>query len=168
MLLLEAKIFIERQPMTLLKTGTYAAYRVSGESTRDIERFISESGIDLGPERVPSDEYHCTLLYSRLVHAGYVPSQTLSHRARFKEWKVFESKETKKRCLVMALECPTLIARHRELMRVLGATYDFDDYIPHVTLSYCMAPEWDGDLSKIPAFQGDIFLEGEYSQEIGG
>jgi 2'-5' RNA ligase len=158
-------------PLPDLLTGTYAALRPDGATISAIRQYVeklADLGLSLGVEPVAEIDWHCTLLYSRVVHASYVPDKNLTHLAHFKEWKVFESKESKKKCLVMAVESKSILARHEYLMRTLGATYDFPDYIPHVTLSYNLGPDYQAkDPNDVfPPFNSPLVLADEYRMEL--
>ena len=73
--------------------------------------------------------------------------------AKFKEWKIFDTAiGTTGKCLVMALESEELHEHHNMLRKKYGASYDFPEYIPHMTVSY----SYDSD--KVPDLQPDIEL----------
>lgn len=70
-------------------------------------------------------------------------------------------------CLVLKYDCQSLIDRHRYLMGKHGASYDYDDYIPHVTLSYNIGDNFD--LSKLSDIKKDIpvlVITQEYGQDL--
>lgn len=60
--------------------------------------------------------------------------------------EVFNTQDNK-RCLVIKLESEYLTNRHKELMKNYPSlTYDYPEYIPHITLSYDIG---DFDISEI-------------------
>jgi len=67
------------------------------------------------------------------------------------------------KCLVMCYDCPELVKRHEELMEEHGATYDFDDYKPHITFSYDVA---DMNPKDLPKFDGKIEIVEEYGEDL--
>lgn len=67
-----------------------------------------------------------------------------------------------KGALVLRFESPTLQRRHSE-MREQGASFDFDKFLPHVTLTYNSE---DVDAEFIEPFQGEIILGGEIFEDV--
>lgn len=106
-----------------------------------------------------SDEYHCTALYStgdvdRLLK--YSPSLQFPLVA---DVVGFDLLGEEKNCLVLKLEHPDLHNVFNEL-KGLGAVWKWDNYTPHVTLTY----NYKGELpTKLPRFK--IKLTGFKSEE---
>lgn len=147
--------------------GTYAAVRPHPSQMHTLIDFMHSHGI-ANPE--PTDKLHTTLLYSRKYLPEYVPDRSLEHPAiptKFEIWKT----KSGKNCLVLLLNCPSLEDRHKYLMDFHGATYDFDKYKTHISLSYDAG---DVDLSKLdvnnlPFMQDEpycLYLTNEYSEEL--
>jgi patatin-like phospholipase/acyl hydrolase len=63
---------------------------------------------------------------------------------------------------VLELDSPYLHGRFAEAM-ALGATYDFDEYIPHITLSYNAG---DIDIEALNHNSMDINLVEEYVESL--
>lgn len=115
--------------------GTYAGVKFSTQTEDEIESFMEANKI---PNPTPRNELHTTLLYSRkhlpkYAAAGKYKPPMIGKPVKFDYW---ETRESKKMCLVVEYSCKMLYSRHQELMNLHKATYDFDEYIPHVTLSY--------------------------------
>ena len=62
--------------------------------------------------------------------------------------KIFKQ-QNGKNCLVTVLKSKDLTAHHETIMDKYGATYDFDTYIPHITLSYDIG-DLDAKNYKLP------------------
>lgn len=114
--------------------GTYAAVRFE-DSAEKIE-YLKKIGI---PN--VNEELHCTLLYSRKNCPNYEPMD-MSDGEFYEEaiaypdhLKIFRTQD-EKNCLVLVLRSGWIVKRHNDLMKEHKATYDFPEYIPHVTLSY--------------------------------
>lgn len=113
--------------------GTYIAANVSKESSDSLGSWVKSNNI---PNRADPAQYHTTITYSRKG----IPDVT-NHKfdmplsAKIKDWKIFPSGDNKK-CLVAVVDCPDLEDYHNEIQNEYGATYDYPDYIPHVTVSY--------------------------------
>ena len=65
----------------------------------------------------------------------------------FDVWETSPTQGAKTRCLILKIDCPELVARHKELMDEHEATYDYPVYQPHITLSYDIG---DLDINDLP------------------
>ena len=65
--------------------------------------------------------------------------------------------------LVMLLDSPDLSARHKELMDKYDLNYSWDDYKPHITLSYDAK---DYDISKLDDYNGALLFVGEEENDL--
>lgn len=145
--------------------GTYAGVRFNTDTIAAIEKFQNEHGIS---NPVPLDKLHTTLLYSRKYLPDYSPAGAYDppEVGKAKGFDVWESQADesghKTKCLVMEFDCPGIIARHKKLMKAHDATYDFDEYKPHITLSY----DFDGDVNKLPEFTNAINIVEEYGEDL--
>lgn len=129
-----------------------------------IERLRSYA-LNLGvPNIIPAHKMHCTLLYSkRPCKMPDVRPERL-YLAKADELEVFHGSDGK-RVLVVKLFCPELKIRHTQLMQETEGSYDYPDYIPHVTLSYDIGDTWvPQEYAIIPAVDIDMSLE--YCQHI--
>ena len=113
--------------------GTYVGTNIDKESKDRIKRLVLELGVQNG---IRSDKMHVTLIYSR----KYVPTlkaETSPYpmKAIGSSLEIFPTQDDKN-ALVMKLKCDELIDRHNQLMSEYQTTYDYDEYIPHITLSY--------------------------------
>lgn len=139
--------------------GSYAGVRFDKRTVKALEKYINDNEI---PN--PNDNWHTTLLYSRkhLPHyqpqEKYKPALTGVPQA-LEVWPT----QSGKNCLVINYSCPPLYQRHHKLMAQHGATYDFDEYKPHVTLSYDIG---DMDIDKLPAFKRKLKIVGEYYEDL--
>lgn len=114
--------------------GTFAGVRFLPEDAQKLEQFAIENDV---PNPCPASKMHVTLLFSKTPVLDYEPHGPLKKAmiAHAKEAKIFGDDD--ERVLVLVLECPELIKRHKFLMnKHKEATWDHDEYIPHVTLSY--------------------------------
>lgn len=123
--------------------GTYVSVKFSEDTLSAIDDFIGANKI---PNAVPSDKIHCTVVYSR-VKIPYVTQSIDSVVSTKATTKVFETRDGK-RALVLALDDAEELSQRHKYASILGATYDFPDYIPHVTVSY--------DIGKIDFPEGKV------------
>lgn len=148
--------------------GTYAGAHFSPESQAKLVKLISRTKI---PNGVPSDKLHTTLIYSRKHLPDFQAMGEISPpwRATPVKYDVWESQPDedgkKSKCLVLVLNCPAACERHSQVMDEHGATYDFDEYTPHVTLSYDIG---DFDVSTLPEPSeiGELKYGEEYQEDL--
>jgi len=142
--------------------GTYAGVRFYSDDVKKLEAFVAENNI---PNPLPSEDYHSTLLFSKVPVPDYKPhgmyKQSLT--AMPKDVKLWGEDEEK--ALVIILDCPQLVKRHEYLMKKHPeATWDHPAYIPHVTLSYDAG---DFDISKLNVKDiGMLSIVEEYGDDI--
>ena len=156
MLLMELK-----EPKKAQKKGTYVGIRYSKESLE-----LIASLLDSVPNPIDLSDVHTTLIYSR-KYFDFKPKGKLEEpiKIKFKKYSIFTAK-TGEACLVVELDSPELVARHNEIMKKYEATYDFDEYKPHITLSYNVGDGFDlsimSDAKELPA----VYATKEYSEEL--
>ena len=132
------------------KDGTYVSMDLSQESRELLDNFVE---MNLGlTERVDPSTYHITVIYSRTGvpsaehYAGYGNEQP----ARVTGYEIFPTKNDGK-CLVMRLQHPFAELLNKRLTAE-GATSDYPEYKPHMTLAYDITQEIDPSTLPIPQF----------------
>lgn len=111
--------------------GTYAEAATDEKTNEILFEFIKKYDI---PN--PVSDFHCTVVYSRTPAPTYEKYKvTLPIIAKITEFKVFEQEDGKK-ALVVCLDAPELNRAHYDALEHHGASYDYIQYIPHITLSY--------------------------------
>lgn len=163
--------------MTLLElsppvntTGTYAAVTFSKSTLDKLSQFCKENAVE---NVLPRKKMHTTLIYSRREMQKYVAHGDLTEPlvgtpTELLVWDTRSEDKDKQpsRCLVLKYTCAALEARHKELMKEHKGTYDFDTYVPHITLSYDIGDRDISDLQgKIKDF-GKIEIIHEYSEQL--
>lgn len=147
--------------------GTYAAVTFDGDTNKMLVNFCKDNNI---PNPLNENDFHCTVTYSRKHLPDYDPLTTIdpSWQAKADHFEVWESganafKDHVTHCLVLKLNCPELHERFKYAMDDLGATYDYDEYKPHVTLSYDVGEEFDHESLPMP---GNISIVSEYTEDL--
>lgn len=107
---------------------------------------------------IPSD-FHATMVYSR-VHVDFEPLEFVgvtipAYNTGFSKWKTDKSW-----IIVLTLNSKWLNYRFREA-KELGATWDFPEYSPHITLSY---DAYDYDITQLHPIDFDLIIESEYCE----
>lgn len=109
--------------------GTYVSATFDEDTIERLVNLQKELGL-LNP--VPREKLHTTIVYSR----KWIPFQPVKALGNLAVNAWLESWDTKYgTTLVLKFDSPMLKERH-EYANILGATYDFDEYKAHVTLSY--------------------------------
>ena len=84
---------------------------------------------------------------------------------QLEKFEIWKTRDTGKNCLVLKYKCPALVKRHKFLMKEHKATFDFDEFIPHITLSYDINDMTLKDFGK-PEEIGNISINKEYGQAL--
>lgn len=149
------------------KLGTYSGVKASKETQEKIAQYLKDNKI---PTPIKPESVHVTLLYSKKYLPNYEPHGKLDTpyvctSKNFTVWKTSptDPNEEKTNCLVVKLNCPELIKRHKDLMKEHGATYSHDNYTPHVTFSYDIG---DLDVSKLPKIDFELIFDEEYKENL--
>lgn len=124
--------------------GTYASLLLDERSRQELFAHCIELGLE---NLIDPAQYHCTLIYSG------IPCPDVAHedfnlpcKAMVIGYKVLG---VEKKVLVAELYCPNASSLHDKFIEKYGATHDYPDYIPHVTI----AEDFDGKIPKdIPDF----------------
>lgn len=137
-----------------MAAGTYAAVKVLDPSAARIHEYVKKNKLPQGYE--DRQGLHTTVMWSRNDCPTLKPEYDVVHRATPTGLQVFHS-EGKKR-LTILLDCPTLQARHKQMIREHNAQYFWPEFHPHVTIAYDIG---DFDWWKLPPFKHDILLGDE-------
>lgn len=150
---------------TLGKDGTYIAVRFSKKTQNDLKDLAKALGID---NVVPREKMHCTIVYSRKpfkdfeVHGKIDPPWEGTPT----KLEIFPT-QSGARALVLRFDCQKMKDRHEYFEKEYGATYDYDEYKIHATLSYDVGQDWqipkDFDISK---YVETIEIDHEYYEPL--
>ena len=141
--------------------GTYAAFRLTEEAGAKLRAFVAS----ILPDSLPledAEEYHITTTYSRQV-IDYKPQPQTMAGAIAVSYEYF-GRPDKPPVLVLRVEHPLLHISHQNAL-ALGATHDFPDYLPHITLTKKLVSR-SVDLKNLPLPNWPIELGAEYTSEL--
>lgn len=118
---------------------------LSSESVRNIRQFCAKSKVP-NPEK--GTDMHVTVIFAKGEIPDYkAKGEYAEHlQATPKEFKVWPAKNIETEtgwCLVLMLDCPMLVKRHKELLDKHKIKWDYKEYIPHLTLSKSVPEEYD-------------------------
>lgn len=135
--------------------GTYASLIPSTDSKEKLFRFCSDIGI---PNLMEIRDYHCTLIHSDTPVPEIITEDFgLPILALMKGFKVLGDKKF----LVIELYCPDAKSLNERLSEKYGATSDFPDFIPHISI----AKNFEGEVPT-DIFDGQIEFTGQKISEI--
>ena len=119
-----------------MSNGTYAAFYMEPECAQKLYHWCKSHGVQC---QAPS-ELHCTVMFSRkpvngALQFNNLPIQT---QAVVKGWKQLGN------ALTLELDFPVARRIFEGFIRI-GASYDYDEYIPHTTVNL----EYEGELPDV-------------------
>lgn len=132
------------------KDGTYVSMNLDDQSRQLLDNFVE---MNLGlTERVDPSTYHITVCYSRtpVPTAEFIEGLETETDASVIGYEVFPTKNDGK-CLVMRLKFTFAEFLNKRLSDE-GATSDYPEYKPHLTIAYDMNQEIDPETLPIPQF----------------
>ena len=137
------------------RNGTYGAVKYMTVCNVILAAWAEEVGI---PNLVDPNKFHTTLIYSRKPIKNVERFNLNKNELSTLMW-IFQpsclalmdsSAESRDhRVLVMKLDAPELVKFHEALIKD-GATHDFDDYVPHITLSYDVPQDFNLNIEMPP------------------
>jgi len=142
----------------------YIALKPTPESAKQIHKFVSNIGIK---DSIPADDLHMTIMYDEsnpgvdYITPGALYSATVD--------SIEELGEGEWKALVLKMNCPEVVKRHKEL-RDLGFRHSYDDFTPHISVKYKATPEevklLQSNFDRIRSELPEIALGEEYSEKI--
>jgi hypothetical protein len=141
--------------------GLYVAAFFDEETNNNLAEYMRVNKI---PSPVNTASLHTTIVYSKVPVPKFEPNHSVDIEVNT-TYSAFECWEMRNgsRCLVLTYFSPYLHLRFEEAMKD-GAMYDFDEYKPHVTLSYEMPVDFD--VTTLPPLGFPLTIVGEYSEPI--
>lgn len=140
--------------------GTYVALRVLEPCNKMLREHCLKNNIKVDASLF-DNRMHTTVIYSRKHHPEIEIIPERKYVAKFLSYDIFTTTEGKN-ALVVRLDAPGIVVRHKHLVTTYGATYDFPEYHPHITLSY----DFDGLADGITPFDFHIILGDEYMEDL--
>ena len=149
--------------------GVYASLKVMDKDAQVLSNIIwvtiGAKFADSHDKFVKPEDYHTTLLYSRTGNDKEIlPKTRKQYVAKIKDIVNWNSHDL---CTVILLDCPELKSRHKYLMTKHRLEYDYDDYVPHVTICYDIQVP-NSVISKLKKILVDkeLLLSGECIEDL--
>ena len=148
-----------------IDAGRYVGVHFDEKTKRLLSDIVKGENIK---DPTPADKMHSTIVYSKDNKVdGYDVQGKMDEpiEAEINDFDLFNTSDGK--CLVAKLQSDELRNRHNRA-RELGASYDYDEYIPHVTLSYNANDLGDEDLERLrKKYVGSkLYADEEYEEPI--
>lgn len=145
--------------------GTYYGAKLTKDTCESILDFVSDNKV---PNPLEEKLLHVTVIYSRVWCGaralGDLDPHWDGHFETFNVWPTSPKEdEEPTSCLTLGFVCPEMHERHLNL-RTEGASHDFADFKPHITLSYDVGDEYDHIL--LPHYLGPLKFHHEYSEPL--
>lgn len=138
--------------------GTFAGFHLYDQDAQRLHQFALENEI---PNPEPANKLHVTSMFSRKYIPDFKALGKLKSPMRATPIEARKFGEA----LVIVLDAPEVVARHKYIMdNYSEATYDHDEFIPHVTLSYDCG-NFDPETLDVSSL-GMITLVEEYTNDI--
>jgi len=139
--------------------GLYVAVKPDQESIEKIFEWCESSGISM----MDSSELHCTLAHSETYDDVEINNDS-TYKATPLKLDLFGEDEN---TLVLVLDSDDLSDRHNFLHDNYNLKYDFETYIPHISITYNSNLSRE-DLDSLPSVDsiGELVLQGEYSEPL--
>lgn len=136
-------------------SGVYAAYHIAPETKKALRKHVDGMGIK---NPCDSKDYHITTVYSR-VPIKYNPSGK-ALTVKPVGYDLFGHPD---KVLVLKVEHPRLHERFNEA-RKAGATWDYPNFQPHITLATQVDPGLD--ITKLPMPDFALDTGPEYTENL--
>ncbi|CAF0753731.1 unnamed protein product [Didymodactylos carnosus] len=132
----------------------FVYWKVSSSSTTDLRDQCKNLQI---PNLLDSSNYHVSIMSSNNVADNYtcknsfepVMAKPLSYLCR-------KNATTNTNVLLLRLECQPCLDRHQELKEKYHLIHRFNDYEPHLTLSYDVGMNFDPQSVPVPNSQLEL------------
>lgn len=141
--------------------------RFSEKTLDDIEEFVRINKI---PNPVPRDDLHSTIVYSRNPLTGFYAKERIdpvwsgySHECG--PWPMNHMTPPTSG-FVIKYQCQDLLKRFMFLTTICGATHDYDNFFPHITISYDTGKELCACDMPQPKFTQPIEIVSEWYEKI--
>ena len=131
--------------------GVYIACKLSEVTEASIKEYQEKylKGQDI------NEDLHCTLIYSQKPHVDEIEASEYKAVGTFNQFNLFGPDNN---VLVLEIQSEDMIRRNEALVDEYGFISDYDEYKPHITLSY----EFKGEINSLPIIDFEIILEKEY------
>lgn len=139
-------------------SGTYVGVKFSESSANRLTEWLSTQEL---PNKVDPKTFHLTVVYSRKELELPIFNRQVNWLCWASGFKIFDDSKC---ALVLTLISPEVVDSHYRYRLNNGATHDYPDFTPHLTLSYDVPADFD--VSRLTLPEGNFELVEEYSAKL--
>jgi len=116
------------------KAGLYVELECDSETKKKLKEYVKQN-INKDSDY---DDFHTTLIYSKKEIDENIEVKTDVDKiiSKFNKFTKFVNEEEDIYAIAIVLKCELCKKLHQDLMKKYDLRYDYDEYIPHVTLTY--------------------------------
>jgi len=146
------------------ENGVYISAKASKESKKKIKEFVKNE-LKINTDY---DDYHITLIYSKKPFSGEIKLLLPNGKLEtfVKKYTKFDNQQDGDSSLVFVLDSKDAQKLHKILMEKYDFKYDYDEYIPHLTLTYKAFDITEKEYNNFPIPQFKIEFDDIIIQEI--
>lgn len=137
--------------------------------TKDVAFKLMNHFIEQGvPDVLPDDKFHTTIVYSTKAPVNYEETGKVHVPKIFAMPTSLECWQTQsgKNALVLRLFSPHLSKMHEQMMERHQLSYDFEEYKPHMTISYDIKLfDWKNVQPFNYPIEFDVFCDDEVDED---
>ena len=112
-----------------MKKPTYSDFKFCKKSEKKLLNILKHFGLS----KDFKDDFHCTIVYSKAPIDFSKHEKIMDRLVKIKNFGHFDTPDGKN--LHVELECQVCEKEHALALKA-GASYDYDKYVPHITLCY--------------------------------
>ena len=142
-----------------MNKGVYVAVKPTEQSITELNLLIKKHDI---PNVIDRNKLHLTIVFSRLYDDILVNKENI-YEATVEQFRVFNTRGGNS-SLVIEMKSKAIVSRHMYFKKKYNLTYEFGEFIPHMTLAYNLNPGFD--CSKLPINRIKLFFHGEYVEDL--
>lgn len=147
--------------------GDYIAFAASESTKNKIEEWLKNNNLEVDNKTI--NNAHMTIIYSSGKslpdNIGRGNIDPIIIKADDIKLDLFDNAgNAHYKSLVLIYDCDQASMRHKDIRKEYGATHDYPNFLPHLTVSY--KTEKDLDLKKLKPIDFDLIFDYEYQEAI--
>lgn len=137
--------------------GLFVCVNFSNNTLKALKEYQIANNIQ---NPLDTTDLHTTVVHSKDPISNFQPLGQINWQGTFTRFDIFDSDGDN--CLVLRFACPELSQRWKDTIK-MGAKWKYDQFRPHITLSYNAG---DIDLNSLPPYTGLINIIEEVASPL--
>lgn len=142
-----------------MNKGVYVAVKPTEQSIIELNLLIQKYDI---PNAIDGNKLHSTIVFSR-IYADISVNKDNIYEATIENFRIFKMRGGDSG-LAIQMKSTAIVNRHMYFMKKYNLAYEFDEFIPHITITYNIKPDFD--CSKLSIDRKKLFFHGEYVEDL--